>query len=613
MTATTRRRTVNPLLGTYFGIFASCIAAIGLLLLMFEQLGISDDILRQILVGTMLMMFAAIGGLARTSSPTEFFAAGHRVPAVFAGLGVAVSLTGGVGLLVVPGLLYLIGFDALFLTAGMTAGLVVLAILIAPYVRKFGAPTLPSFFALRFDSTALRVVAAGIIAIPLLLLIVAEMKIAAQLTGWLLQRSDIAAALLVATALALTLVPGGARSSSWSGAAQAVAMLGILVVPVTIVAIIETNLPFPQLSHGVVMRAVARLEAIQQIPMPSAELMQFAVPGPEAAGIARRYANPFVNVGPLAFVFAALAIMAGVAGHPALLSRTGTTPSVYETRKSIGWAIFLISVGFLSLSAVGVFLREAVLTQLVGQPPGAMPAWFSRLRELGLATLDGSPERTTAASVLVRRDAALLALPVTAGLPAAIVYLGAAAGIAAALAAAGASITALATILSEDVLNGPHSELVGDRQRLLVARTALLAVLVTGGWMAILVPGDPLELLLWAMAIIGSTTFPVLLLSVWWKRGTRWGAMAGLVSGCVVAMMALLAGELAGIGLPGPMAAIVGAPVAIAVMLVVSRIGSGPERHVLELVRDLRVPGGETLYDRDVRLRLARQRRQVAS
>jgi cation/acetate symporter len=142
-------------------------------------------------------------------------------------------------------------------------------------------------------------------------------------------------------------------------------------------------------------------------------------------------------------------------------------------------------------------------------------------------------------------------------------------------------------------------------------RLSFLAMTLLGSWLALVVPGDPLELVLWSLALTGSTTFPVLLLSIWWKRCNGWGAMVGLLVGLGVAVVGILSGAMVSFGLPGPLAAILGAPAALIATGFASLATPAPGRHVLELVRDLRVPGGDSLYDREVRQVLSQRRRQA--
>ncbi|MFN3743412.1 MAG: sodium:solute symporter family transporter [Hyphomicrobiaceae bacterium] len=610
MSLTPSRHLVNPLLGVYFGIFSSLLVGIVLMALMLEQLGLEDWLLRALIAGGLVALLAGLAVATRTNAMFELLFAGRRVPAVFTGLTLSVTLLGGTTLAALPGLFYLIGFDALFLTVGMTTGLVVFAILIAPYIRKFGAYSVPAYLGLRFASPLLRVVAAAIASVPLLLLIVAELKVALMAGSWLTGASPLALGIALSLLLALVLVSGGLRSLSWTSAAQAIVMLLAVLVPVVIVAILMQHLPVPQLSHGRVTRTLLRAEILQNIPNAFADTFAFDLPGAGFEAATRRFATPYSNIGLGAFLLSVLAVMAGVAGQPTLISRITATPGVYATRKSVAWAICLVGLVFLTMSAAGVFLREIVVTGVAGLPAGQLPGWVPGLIAREWAAIDTGTARLAMSSFAIRRDAALLVLAVANEVPTALIYTTIAGLLAAALAAAAAGLSTLGTILAEDIVNGPRSELAADGVRRTVLRLVFVALTLVGGWVALVTPGDPLELLMWSLALSGSTLFPVLLISIWWKRCNGWGATMGLLVGFGVAVIGILSGDLAH-GLAGPMAAALGAPAAMIAVGVGSLLTPPPGRHVLELVRDLRIPGGDTLYDREVRQTLVERRRHV--
>ncbi|MFM9941414.1 MAG: sodium:solute symporter family transporter [Hyphomicrobiaceae bacterium] len=607
-----RPHIVNPRLGAYFGIFAALLLGMVLLLLMFEQLGTTDQVLRRGLLFGLIGLFAVIGAAAFTMRPAEFMLAGRRVPAAFNGMAIALASLGGTGIAAGTGAMFLIGFDALVLCLGWIAGFVVMVMLFAPFFRKFGAASVPRFLGDRFESNSVRLAAAGIAAVPLLLLLVAEIKIGAFAVSWLTQGSERGAAWIVVAALILTLVPGGVRSLSWSSTAQAIAALFAILVPAAIIAVIETNLPLGQLSHGPVLRAIGRAEAAQGIGSPSAGQLLFEMPGPALQAIAGRFATPFASVGPLAFVLALLAIMAGTAASPSLLARTATAPTVYEARKSIGWTVFVAGVVIMTMSALAVFLRDKLMTDLLGQPPERVAGLLKPLIDLGLAGLDGQVRPGTIGAFLFRRDGVLLSVPMLMGFPAVLVHLIAAGIAAAALAAAGSCLTQLGVIIGEDVINAPGSDLKPPAWRLAMARGAMLLAVVLAGFMAVNVPGDPLEMLLWSLSMTASTLFPVLLLAIWWKRSNAWGVLAGLATGFLIAVAGLLAGATDTITLAPILVPTLAAPLAGLATIMASRMTPLPSRHVLEMVRDLRIPGGETVHDREVRLALQRERQQKA-
>ncbi len=592
----------NPMLGLYFGIFAACLAAIVVLLLILEQLGVTDRALKTAMAGVAVGMFAAIGAATYSGRARDFLQSGRRVPAIYNGLSMSVTLLGGAGLAGVGGALFLVGFDMLFLGLGMVAGLTACVMLIAPFLRKYGAPTVPAFLGLRFESGPVRLAAASIAVVPLTLVLIAEIKMAVLALSWLLPLPGTIAAIVVVAALIVTVAPGGQRSLSWSSAAQAMAVLVAVLVPAAIAAVIETSLPFGQLSHGPVLRTVGRAEAVQGVLVPLAGLMSFELPAEGMQPISGRFLTAFGSVGPVAFVLAMLSILAGVAGSPVLLARAMTTPSVFDTRKSIGWAVVLVGILLVTLSCIAVFERDVLLSALGAKTGGGLPPAIQRLLELGLAATSAGRNEVGLSGLRFERDAMLVALPVLMGMPGVVVSLVAGGILAAALAGGAASLCQLGIIIGEDVVNAPESWRTSDFVRLSVCRIAIAVVAVLAGVAAVLASGDPLVLLLHALAISGSTLSPVLVLAIWWKRATAAGAFAGLVGGFIAALAVMLVAEIAAFGLPSVLAPVLAVPVAIAATVIVSHLTTTPGRHMLEAVRDLRIPGGEPVHDREVRL-----------
>ncbi len=288
--------------------------------------------------------------------------------------------------------------------------------------------------------------------------------------------------------------------------------------------------------------------------------LTFMLPGEGFAAVAKRFAAPFGNVGPTAFVIATLTVMAGVASSPWLLPRVTMTPGVYETRKSLGWATVFFGLIMLTAAAISVYMRDFVMDIVKDGPPAALPGWMTHLVDLGFAQVDMGAGSLSFTSFKFARDTVLLSLPVAAGLPNVFLYFAAAGIVAAALVAASAAAVTLANALSEDVVNGLSWEPLPRDPRLWVARLAIVGVAVFGGVITLLAPTDPLRLVLWCLAITGSTLFPVLVLSIWWKRMNAFGAMAGLTCGFTVAVLTILAGEASILGLDGALAGLLGIP-----------------------------------------------------
>ena len=608
MSISARTQVINPRLGTYFSIFAALFAAIFLLSLIFEELRVKAELLQIALFAAPLLLYGAIGAAVASDEPLEFFAAGRRVPAGYTGLLLALSAGGGTFFVCGAGTFFIGGFDALVLMMGGLAGFVLMATLLAPFYRKFGAYTVPSYIGRRFESKPLRIVSAMIAAVPILLVLSAELrvgsKIAVQLTG----ASPQSAVLLLAGVLAAVLAPGGKRSFTWAGVAQAVAALLALAILTATVATIVTSLPVPQLTHGPLVRNLVRNEVKQGLQMLAVAPFAFDLPGEGLQQLAKPYTAPFGIVGGAGFVLGALMIAAGFAAAPWLLPRAAATPSVYDARKSLGWATVLFGIMMLTISSVAVFLRDAVLDLVSSESAGELPAWASQIASLGLASFDTSTGHLGYANMSFDRDGVIFALPVVAGLPRAYAYLAYAGALAAALLAAGATVIALAAILAEDAVQGLSWDPPPSRSRVWTARTFVVIAAGCGAALALMAPTDPLRLMLWALALTASSLFPILVLSIWWKHLTRSGAMVGLIVGFGVAALSIFAGEAGTIGLPSAIAGSLGFPCAVGAALIVSTLVPETSRHALEIVRDIRVPGGEIIYDREMRrLRIRNQ------
>jgi cation/acetate symporter len=406
--------------------------------------------------------------------------------------------------------------------------------------------------------------------------------------------------LLVAAFIAMVGL-GGMRSLSWSGSAAAIAAVLALLVPVTIVAVMVTNFPLPQLTNGPLLRALMHSEAAQGLPIVDAPSLAFGLPGEGFVHIAKRFTAPFGAIGPTAFVVATLTVMAGIASSPWLIPRVTMTPGVYETRKSLGWATVYFSLIMLTAAAVAVYMRDYLMDVVKGGAPAALPEWMRRLVDLGFATVDTAVPLTYT-GFAVARDSVLLSLPVAAEMPSVFVYFAATGIVAAALVGAGAVASALGNVIAEDVVNGLSWEPLPRTGRVHMGRLAIVGAAVVGGLVALVAPTDPLRLLLWSLALSGSTFFPVIVLSIWWKRMNAFGAIAGMSCGFGVAVLTILAGAANILGLDGALAGILGLPAGVAGAVLASITTPAPGRSVLELVREIRVPGGEVIYDREMRL-----------
>ncbi len=595
-----RSRLVNPRLGTYFAIFASLFAALVLLTLIFEQLRIDDGWLRLAMFGIPILLYGLIGAVVVSKETLEFFAAGRRVPAAYSGLVMAVSSLGATFIVTGCGAFFFAGFDALVLMVGAVSGLVVMAIVLAPFYRKFGAYTVPSYLGRRFESKTLRLISAAVAAVPMLLVMSAELKLGGLIAGQMIGVDPVMMIAFLAAVIAFSTCPGGMRSFTWTAVAQSIVVLIAVMTVATVVSISITSLPIPQLANGPLVRGLVRQEVNEGLALVSVWPLAFGLPGEGLQVLNKPYTQPFGAVGPLAFIVASMTIAAGIAAAPWLLPRVAVAPGIYEARKSLGWSTVFAGFILLTLSSVAVFMRDFALDAVVSDRIGALPGWLADAAKLGFVSYDQTATRLNFASLAFDRDSVLFTLPIAAQLPMVFCYLLMAGGLAAAIVSAGATAVSLAAVLGEDVVQGLTWDPASKDNRVWISRGFIAVALVAGAALTAMAPTDPLRLVLWALGLTGASLFPVLVLSIWWKRLTAAGAVAGIAIGFGVAATAIFLGEAGVIGVPGSIAGCFGIPASTAVALLVSVMRRDASRHALEAVRDIRVPGGQIIYDRDM-------------
>jgi len=551
------------------------------------------------IVPVALYLVIAIG--SRTLQADDFFASGRRVPPVYNGFVLAAIAVGGVGFLAYTGTVFFLGFDALAIGLGWTFGMFAAGILFVPYLRKAGSYTLPSFLGHRFRSRALRLTASVMQLPPTALLLAAEIKLAALIASLFLPLSFSLGVVMIAALIASIAILGGMRSVTWTGSAQfLVGAVGLAVV-VTTVSILLTNVPAPQLTYGETFSALHNAEITAGLtPVQPGEL-ETALPGATPLPTLKPFLQPFGILGPIDFVTLFLCLALGTAALPSLLSRSGVTNSVAEQRRSTAWGLLFVALFVMTAPAMAAFAKLIIFRDIALTPASSLPAWLTELsQQYLLQTGDANGDGAIgAAELLIGRDGIALALPAAAGLPYVLTVLMATAAMAVALAAAGSHLFTLAASLAEDLYR------VLDRRetlpRLIAARAAIAATALAAAVFLVIADLDPLRAALMAFAFAASTFFPTLLLAIWWRRCTRWGALVAMVTGFVVMLAETALGGMFGIGKAGfttPLASLIGAALALMAGVAVSLYLRQPSKAEDSYREEMRDPGGETIYDR---------------
>lgn len=605
MSATPHRRQPNPLLGAYYGIITSAFVSLVIALAMFEQLGWPPMWLTEamILVPLALYLLIAIG--TRTLNVADFFVSGRRVPPVFNGLVLATVLIGGTGFFAYTGTLFFLGFDGLAIGLGWTAGLLVSGLLFVPYLRKVGAYTLPAFLGLRFRSRALRALASLMQLPPVALLLAAEIKIGALVAVLFLPISYQLAVAAVATIITFIPLVGGMRSLTWSASAEFIVGAVGFAVPLIIVSVLLTNLPAPQLTYGEIFAPLQRSEIVAGVSPSVPGPLATALPAEQPTPSTKHFLQPFGAIGEMDFLTLFLCLALGTAALPSLLVRSGVTSSVAEQRRSVAWGVLFVALFAASAPALAAFVKHLMFQDVAQTQAGALPAWLNELSAYRLASArdangDGAIE---ASELFIARDGIALALPIAARLPFVCTVLVAAAGMAIALGAAASHLFTLAGSIADDVIRviDPRNNVL---PRVMVVWVAIAATALSAAVFLAFAGIDLMQAAVTAFAFAAATFFPVLLLAIWWRRCTVWGALAAMVLGFGAMSLDVAFGASLAVGHPHltmVVAALIGAALGLVGGVVGSLIGPRPSAAADNYFEELRDPFGEALYDRALR------------
>jgi cation/acetate symporter len=594
-------------LGKIYGIYAGGFAAFVILLAILEQVGVPDRVIGYLFVFFTLAVYAGIGILSRTVLVSEYYVAGRRVPALYNGMASAADWMSGASFVGLAGSLYILGYDGLAFVLGWTGGYVLVAVLVAPYLRKFGAYTVPDFLAARFGGHIARFLGVLVLFCCSFTYVTAQIYATGIIASRFLGVEFEIAVFVGLLCILLCSMLGGMRAVTWTQVAQYIVLIVAYLIPVVILSAQRYGVPVPQLMYGQALQEIAGLEK------------QFIAEGLASAETLKPYLQPFTTYNPLNFFGLILCLMIGTASLPHLLMRFFTTPSVRDTRKSVGWSLLFIVVLYFTAPAYAAFAKLEVYQNVIGTSIDALPSWIYTYGNLGLVQIcgadataidaikaacfsAGNPDGILGLSELsIDRDVIVIAMPEIAGLPYVIAGLVAAGGLAATLSTADGLLLAIANALSHDIyykMVDPHAS---TARRLTIARFLLVLVAIGAAWLASTRPTDILSMIAWAFSLAAAGNFPALVLGVWWKRCTAAGAVAGIVAGFGITLFYVIMTQYGGMGewfgIKNISAALFGLPAGVIVMVAVSLLTPEPSKEIQDLVDELRRPRGGTLMN----------------
>ena len=526
-------KNLGKMYGTYTGAFVGFIVLIAIL----EQFGVPNKVLGYFFVFFTLAVYAVIGVMTRTAQLSEYYVAGRRVPAFYNGMATGADWMSAASFVGMGGSLFLLGYDGLAWVLGWTGGFVLVSILIGPYLRKFGAYTVPDFMAFRFGGNFARFIAVIVLVCCSFTYVTAQIYgtglIASRFLGMQFELAVFAG--LVGILLCAML--GGMRAVTWTQIAQYIVLIIAYLVPIVILSTKKYGIPIPELTYG---QAIADITAREQ------EMLKT---GLSTVAALKPHIQPFINYSPLNFFGIIFCMMVGTASLPHILMRYFTTPSVREARESVAWSLLFIFLLYFSAPAYAAFSKLEVYTNIIGSNVANLKPWLFTWGELGLISICGKAASSADAVVaacqavaghggvvrlqdfVINTDVIVLSTPEIAGLPYVVSGLVAAGGLAAALSTADGLLLAIANALSHDIYYKMVDPNAPTIRRLTVARVLLFFVAVASAATAATKPSDILAMVGWAFSLAMAGNFPALVLGVWWKRTTPMGAIVGMIAG----------------------------------------------------------------------------------
>ena len=549
-----------------------------------------------LVVGLSFALYIGIAIWARAGSTSEFYAAGGQVHPVMNGMATAADWMSAASFLSMAGLISFAGYDGSVYLMGWTGGYVLLALLLAPYLRKFGKFTVPDFIGERYYSQKARIVAV------ICALFVSFTYIAGQMRGVGIVFSrflevDINVGVIIGMAIVFIYsVLGGMKGITYTQVAQYVVLIFAYMVPAIFISIQMTGNPIPQLGMGGTAAdgtwLLDKLDGLN-------EELGFAAYTDGS--------KPMIDV----FCITA-ALMAGTAGLPHVIVRFFTVPRVKDARSSAGWALLFIAILYTTAPAVAVFVRTNLIETVSNKPYAEMPAWFHKWETAKLIAFedknnDGKIQYLKDADkneLSIDRDIMVLANPEIAGLPAWVVALVAAGGLAAALSTAAGLLLVISSAISHDLLRNAARLDITETGELRAARIAAGLSVILAGLLGIYPPGFVAQVVAFAFGLAAASFFPAIILGIFDKRTNKEGAISGMIAGLVfttVMIVLMQADKLLGMkapviksvaGISAEGIGIVGMLLNVAITLVVSRFTPPPPEKIQLMIEDIRIPRG---------------------
>ena len=492
----------------------------------------SVQIWTYIIVALTFTLYIGIAIWSRAGSTKEFYVAGGGVSPLANGMATAADWMSAASFISMAGLISFMGYDGSVYLMGWTGGYVLLALLLAPYLRKFGKFTVPDFIGERYYSRTARLVAV------FCALLVSFTYVAGQMRGVGVVFSrflevDITTGVIIGMIIVLFYaVLGGMKGITYTQVAQYCVLIFAFMVPAIFISFQMTGNPIPQLGFG--SKGADGLYLLEKLNGLSTEL-----------GFSE-YTNGSKSTLDVFAITAAL--MVGTAGLPHVIVRFFTVKKVRDARKSAGLALLLIAILYTAAPAVSVFARLNLIQTVSGQPYAQMPQWFSNWEKTGLLgfedkNADGLIQYAadpTINELRVDQDIMVLANPEIANLPAWVIALVAAGALAAALSTAAGLLLVISSSVSHDLIKSVFKPDISEKHELVAARLSAVGAVVVAGYFGINPPGFVAAVVALAFGLAAASFFPAIILGIFYKKMNKEGAIAGMVVGITLMLFYML-------------------------------------------------------------------------
>ena len=520
------------------------------------------------------------------------------MPPVLNGMATAADWMSAASFISMAGLISFMGRDGSVYLLGWTGGYVLLALLLAPYLRKFGKFTVPDFVGDRYYSQTARFVAV------LCAIFVSFTYVAGQMRGVGIVFSrfleiDIVPGVLIGMGIVFFYaVLGGMRGITYTQVAQYCVLIFAYLVPAIFISLLMTGNIIPQIGFGSMLADGSQTYLLEKLDGLSADL---------GFHLYTQGQKQLIDV----FAITA-ALMVGTAGLPHVIVRFYTVPRMRDARTSAGWALIFIALLYTSAPAVAAFARTNLLTTIADAPYSEVPQWFTNWENTGLIRFDDKngdgliqylgPNADQENELTIDPDIMVLANPEIANLPGWVIGLVAAGGLAAALSTAAGLLLVISTAVARDLLKKGFRPNISEKRELLTARITAGVAVCIAGYFGIDPPGFVAQVVAFAFGLAAASFFPAIILGIFSRRMNKYGAVSGMIAGIVFTAAYIIffkfvrpelnSGEYWLWGISPEGIGTLGMMLNFAVALTVSRFTPAPPESIRTLVDRIRMPGG---------------------